>query len=530
MFKRIVLCVVFLIMAGSVTAFPPAVPDEQDDVAKAYKEAYKLVLAEEWQKSIAALDAFIKAHSKSRYVDDARFWQCYAREKTGEDLESVFQCYNNFVETYPKSKWTDDARSNMVRIGHKLAKMGKSEYKALVQAIEKDEDEDINLTALYALQNTGDEKALELTLDLYDKTSNEEMRSRILYILGSYDSPRVVPKLLEIARTDPSSSIRQKAVYALQSKDTKKIRAELISLMETSRDSKVRRAVLHSLAGSGDPDVVPMLAKIARDGSDRDLARTAVYALSGIEDPAARQALQSIILEVRDTKMRTTALMALAAHANDTKSMEILKTLALTDSSSKVRRTALHAIASTRSDEAFAILQQILTGSEDERMQEYALYAMSTMEDRIDPDLLKEYAISNASERLARAAVHALIGSMDEKAKAENQRVLMEILEKSRHERIKEAVMHQMLAMGPEQGLPMLIRLAGEGSSLDIRRNAVRILGQSESDEAVSVLLEIVKSDAPLQLRKEAVRALGQIGTPKAQEALMKILDQKNEG
>ncbi len=64
----------------------------------------------------------------------------------------------------------------------------------------------------------------------------------------------------------------------------------------------------------------------------------------------------------------------------------------------------------------------------------------------------------------------------------------------------------------------------------ELRRAAVYGLGNTESDDAVTVLVEVVRNDADVRVRKAAVAALGQIGTPRAQEALLEILRNQDGG
>ena len=42
--------------------------------------------------------------------------------------------YQDFVGDYARSKWADDARSNMVQLGRRLARNGKREYLAIIEA------------------------------------------------------------------------------------------------------------------------------------------------------------------------------------------------------------------------------------------------------------------------------------------------------------------------------------------------------------------------------------------------------------
>ena len=146
------LAVMGLLFVMTLTLFPFHVraAESQEKDAVAYKQAYNLVLQEKWDKAFSAMEALVRDFPESAWTDDARFWQCYAREKLGQAFETVFRCYQEFINAYPESEWADDARSNMVRLGRDLARHGRPEYEAKIQAMEEGQETDVRLAALYA--------------------------------------------------------------------------------------------------------------------------------------------------------------------------------------------------------------------------------------------------------------------------------------------------------------------------------------------------------------------------------------------
>ena len=107
----------------------------QDKDTKAYKDAYRLVMDEDWGEAAQALDVFIRTYQQSAYVDDARFWRCYVKEKSEESLEEVFNCFQDFINTYPNSKWADDAKKKLITVASRLAKEGNTRDEKIVQQI-----------------------------------------------------------------------------------------------------------------------------------------------------------------------------------------------------------------------------------------------------------------------------------------------------------------------------------------------------------------------------------------------------------
>ena len=76
------------------------------------------------------------------------FWNGYwDRLSQRMEEERVGQ---EFINAYPESEWADDARSNMVRLGRDLARHGRPEYEAKIQAMEEGQETDVRLAALYA--------------------------------------------------------------------------------------------------------------------------------------------------------------------------------------------------------------------------------------------------------------------------------------------------------------------------------------------------------------------------------------------
>jgi HEAT repeat protein len=73
--------------------------------------------------------------------------------------------------------------------------------------------------------------------------------------------------------------------------------------------------------------------------------------------------------------------------------------------------------------------------------------------------------------------------------------------------------------------LKALIQILKTEKDPELRRVAIRTLGETENDEVIPVLLEAAQKDEDSRNRKEAVLALGEIGTAKAKEALQKIID-----
>jgi len=101
---------------------------------EAYQKGYNLILEENWKTAIEEFSSFAKKYRSSQWIDDASFCHCYAMEKS-DGGKRAFECYSVFVNNHKSSKWIDDAKSNMIRLGRRLAKQGYPEYEAIIQSM-----------------------------------------------------------------------------------------------------------------------------------------------------------------------------------------------------------------------------------------------------------------------------------------------------------------------------------------------------------------------------------------------------------
>src|SRR4030042_782519 len=133
-----------------------------------------------------------------------------AAESQEKDAVAYKQAYNLVLQ----EKW-DKARSNMVRLGRDLARHGRPEYEAKIQAMEEGQETDVRLAALYALQDIGEPEPLNPILNLYDSTKSPQLRSRIVFMLQDFKAPEAFAKLRSIALTDPDPHARRIALIAM---------------------------------------------------------------------------------------------------------------------------------------------------------------------------------------------------------------------------------------------------------------------------------------------------------------------------
>ena len=336
------------IIRTEIFSFIDGAEDNGPD-AIAYQKAYKLVLDEKWKDAIQAFSSFLKSYPKSSWRDDAGFWLCYSKEKAGYNLEDVFKSYQDFIKNNRRSKWADDARSNMIAVGQKLVQQGKVEYKTIIDNLQKEDNEEISITALYALQNMGDEKALDAILKLYDSTHNKNYKGKIIYTLGNFNSQKAFNKIVQIAKTEKDPDLQKKAVYALANTDKPEAIKTLKEILSSSASTEVRKTVLYALGNTRSADIIPTLKNIALTDKDIELAKTAVYALGNSDKKEALDAIKEVLKSSsRPDEVRKAALYALG-NSDNSDIIPFLTDIAINEPNESLAKAAVYSLGNSKS-------------------------------------------------------------------------------------------------------------------------------------------------------------------------------------
>jgi len=256
-------------------------PDElgtKDESTKLYESAYNNILDEKWEDAIKSMEEVIDKFSDSRWYDDARFWQCYAQEQLEKSLEQVFECYLLFIDDIPNSNYTDDVKTNLIRVGNELAEMGKTEYLEQLELMKESEDNEIVISAIGALRNMEDDKALKTLINIYKTDQSRKIKEEIIYILSDFDNPEARVKLMTIAKNDPDDEVREKAIYWLaDNSPNEETILFLEDLVQKDKNQDIRKRAVYALSELPQKQGIKSLKNIALKNPDPEIREKAVY-------------------------------------------------------------------------------------------------------------------------------------------------------------------------------------------------------------------------------------------------------------
>jgi HEAT repeat protein len=558
--KRIAVC--FLVSACSLVCWGQRVQDDPNQTdAQRYQEAYDYVLEENWDKALTAFETFIRQYEESPYLDDVHFWHCFAMEKTGAADEDVFTCYQDLIKSYPKSQWADDAERNLIIVGKRLADMGKTEYGAFIKAMQESADKEIALTAISALRNIGNERALDALAGLYSSSQQRAVREEIIFAISQFKSPKVVSSLTKIVKEDPDRHMRERALFWLGQKTQSK---EAIQLMEhvalndpnhevrdkavfalaqvregksvetlkriarTAKDTSIRKSAVFWMGQKArSADVIEFLEKVAVEDPITDIRKTALHALSQAPEGGGVEALKKVGSTAKDADTRKEAILWLGQRAKSKDVIEFLETVVLKDTDAEVREMALHSLSQAPGNSGFEALKKIAETSTNVETRKKAVFWLGQRAKSEEVIAFLETVVLNDTDgEIRRTALLALSQARE----GRGVKALMKIGRTSKNiDTRRDAIFWIGQQAKSDDVIQFLESVVREDADPEVRKRAVAALVHAPQNLGVPALINLAKSHPDYTIRREAIFWLGQSKDPRAMEALVDIVNDMNE-
>lgn len=558
MFKKRI--AVFLVISACLPAAwgKEALTDPNQTDAQRFEKAYDYILEENWDAAMTAFETFMQQYEKSKYFDDAHYWHCYAMEKTGARDEDVFECYQNLIKTYPKSTWADDAKRSLIIVAKRLSDMGKTEYGAIVEAMQKSEDKEIALTAITALRQIGSERALDALAGLYSSTQHRAVREEIIFAISQFKSPKVVPSLTKIIKDDPDRHMREKALFWLsqksQSKEAiqlmehvalndpnKEVREKAVFALSQVREGKGIGALMKIAGSAKDPavrksavfwmgqkaktaDVLKFLEKVALEDSIAEIRETALLALSQAPEGRGVEALKKIGSTAKEAGTRKEAVFWLGQRARSADVMKFLETVVLKDADAEVRKAALHSLSQAPEGRGVEALKKIAETSEDTDMRREAVFWLGQragLEEVIA--FLETVVLKDPDAEIRKTALLALSQARD----GRGVKALMKIGGTAKDtDTRKDAIFWLGQQANSDEVIEFLEKVVREDSDPEVCKNALTAIVRAHRNLGIPALINLAKTHPNHAIRREAIFWLGQSKDPRATEALVEIVNE----
>ena len=372
---------------------------------------------------------------------------------------------------------------------------------------------------VYWLGRANNEESLNYLRGLSDTGSLSLLSERTVLAIALHDDKSVAALLKNFIRTSQNPKVRSSSVYWLgQVGGEQAFLADIVR--SDSEDRKLRRQAAHAIGESRDRGALALLQSLYDAVKDGEIHRSIVQAAGNNQD---QDAAFVFILKVAkadpDREARRTAVRQLSEFER-TGVVEELTKIYANDTDTEVKRTVLHSLAETKSAGAQAQLLNLARTEPNPELRRQAIHVLAERGEAVVEDLIKLYDGERTPE-VRRTVLQSL-------SEIKGTRVEDKLFAVARDDENLELRRHAIRLLGERAGRRSLDFLGATAQSADgnteVQVQAVRAISERNADEAIPLLLKIARTHPNQLVRKQAIRSLGESGDPRAAEFFREVL------
>jgi HEAT repeat protein len=388
-------------------------------------------------------------------------------------------------------------------------------------------------------------------MEIYNLERKREYSGYPVYWLGRANNEESLNYLRALAAAAPLDMLSERAVLGIALHDDARVPGMLKNFVISSPNQRIRSSAVYWLGQTGGEQT--FLASLVRnDNEDRKLRRSAAYAIGQSHDRGTMATLQSLYQDVKDVEVHRSVISAAGNSDEEQLAFPFLLGIAKNDTDWESRRTAARQLGHFQRDDTADELMKIYAGDNNIEVRRAALRSLSETKSPKAQARLLEAARSETNVELRKTAIRVL----SERGEAAVDD-LLRLYDVEQVTDVKRAILQSLSEIKTTRVEDKLFEVARNDQALDVRRQAIRLLGERaskrsfeflsataqnpdantevqvqavraiserRSDESVPLLIKIARTHPNQLVRKQAIRSLGESGDPRAVEFFREVL------
>jgi HEAT repeat protein len=403
--------------------------------------------------------------------------------------------------------------------------------------------------AVFLLRDPGNNQITRM--EIYNLERKREYSGYPVYWLGRANNEESLNYLRGLFETTPIGMLGERAVLGISLHDDPRVAAMLKNFIRTSQNQRIRSSAVYWLGQVGGEQA--FLADLVRnDAEDKKVRRQAAYAIGASRDRGALATLQALYDVVKDIEVRRGIINSAGNSQEQDAAFAFLIKVARNDPEREVRRAAIHQLGEFERASLVDDLMKIYSSEADAEVKRAVLHALAETKSPGAQAQLLNLARSEANPELRKRAIR-VVAERGEAVIGD----LINLYDSERVPEVRRTVLQSLSQIKSTRVEDKLFEVARQDESLDLRRQAIRLLGERASkrsldflsataqtpdgntevqiqavraiserkaEESVPLLIKIAKTHANPLVRKQAIRALGESGDPRAVEYFREVL------
>ena len=372
---------------------------------------------------------------------------------------------------------------------------------------------------VYWMGRANNEESLNYLRALSAAAPLDMLSERAVLGIALHDDARVGGMLKNFVSTSPNQRIRSSSVYWLG-----QVGGEttfLATLVRSETENKeIRRSAAHAIGQSRERGTIPTLQSLYQEVKDPEIRRSVISAAGNSPDEGpAWTFLIGIAKNDPDFESRRTAVRRLGDFKREDAAEEIMKIYSA-EANVEVKRAALRSLAETKNPRGQARLLEIARSEQNPELRKSAIRVMSDRGEAAVDDLLKLYD-SEQTPDVKRSILQTL-------SDIKSTRVEDKLFEVAKGNDTMEVRRQAIRLLGERASKRSFEFLSATAQSTDgnaeVQVQAVRAISERRADESVPILIKIARTHPNQLVRKQAIRSLGESGDPRAIDFFKEVL------
>ena len=388
-------------------------------------------------------------------------------------------------------------------------------------------------------------------MEIYNLERKREYSGYPVYWLGRANNEESLNYLRAIAAASPLDSLSERAVLGIAAHDDARVSGMLKNFVISSPNQRIRSSAVYWMGQTGGE--LEFLASLVRNNAEeKKLRRSAAHAIGESHDRGTMTTLKSLYDEVKDAEIRRSVISAAGNSDEEALAYPFLLNIAKTEADWESRRTAVRQLGDFKRDDVIEELMKIFASDNHVDVKKAALRSLAETKSakaqarlleiaRTDtnPDLRKQ-AIRVLGER-GEAAVNDLLWLYDAEQSSDVRRAVLQSLSETKSPRVEDKLFEVARGTDSVDVRRQAIRLLGErvskrsfeflsataqsnDANAEVQVQAVRAISERKAEESVPLLIKIARSHPNQMVRKQAIRSLGESGDPRAIDFFREVL------
>ncbi len=389
-------------------------------------------------------------------------------------------------------------------------------------------------------------------MEIYNLERKREYSGYPVYWLGRANNEESLNYLRALTAASPLDMLSERAVLGIALHDDARVGGMLKGFVGTSPNQRIRSSSVYWLGQVGGEQTF-LAALVRNDEEDKKLRRSAAHAIGQSRDRGSVATLQGLYESVKDVEVRRSLISAVGNSIHEQQpAYTFLLAVAKNDADWESRRQAVRQLGNFKREDAVDELMKIYASDAQLDVKRAALRSLAETKNARAQARLMEVARTEQNAELRKQAIR-VVSERGEAAVDD----LLKLFDAEQNTDVKRSVLQSLSDIKSTRVEDKLFEVARGNDSLDVRRQAIRLLGERvskrsfdflsqtvqapdgttevqvqavraiserRSEESVPLLIKIARTHQNQLVRKQAIRSLGESGDPRAVEFFREVL------